>query len=77
MFIFFIIAGLQCSVNFLLYSMVNQLHIHVEILFSHWLYCNTHTSLRQSGTKAEYPQDMPLMIVMDDNSKIRIYEFIP
>ena len=26
---FFIIAGLQCSVNFLLYSMVTQLHIHV------------------------------------------------
>ena len=26
---FSIIAGLQCSVNFLLYSMVTQLHIHV------------------------------------------------
>ena len=34
-FIFFIIAGLQCSVSFLLYSMVTQLHIHVYILFSH------------------------------------------
>ena len=28
-FTFFIIAGLQCSVNFLLYSVVTQLHIHV------------------------------------------------
>ena len=34
-FIVFIIAGLQCFVNFLLYSMVTQLHIHVHILFSH------------------------------------------
>ena len=34
-FIFPIIAGLQCSVSFLLYSMVAQLHIHVYILFSH------------------------------------------
>ena len=32
---FFTIAGLQCSLNFLLYSMVTQLHIHVQILFSH------------------------------------------
>ena len=32
---FFIIPDLQCSVNFLLYSMVTQLHIHVQILFSH------------------------------------------
>ena len=31
-FIFSIIAGLQCSVNFLLYSKVTQSHIH--ILFS-------------------------------------------
>ena len=28
-FIFFIIADLQCSVSFLLYSKVTQLHIHV------------------------------------------------
>ena len=28
-----IIAGLQCSVNFLLYSKVTQLHIHGYILF--------------------------------------------
>ena len=34
-FIFSIIAGLQCSVNFLLYSKVTQLHIHAYILFSH------------------------------------------
>ena len=34
-FIFSIIAGLQCSVNFLLYSMVTQLHVPVYILFSH------------------------------------------
>ena len=34
-FYFFIRAGLQCSVNFLLYSMVTWLHIHVYILFSH------------------------------------------
>ena len=34
-FIFSIIAGSQCSLNFLLYSMVIQLHIHVHILFSH------------------------------------------
>jgi len=34
-FIFCIIAGLQSSVNLLLYSMVTQLHIHVYILFSH------------------------------------------
>ena len=32
---FFIIAGLQCSVNFLLYSKVTQLYTHVYILFSH------------------------------------------
>ena len=29
------IAGLQCSVHFVLYSKVTQLHIHVHILFSH------------------------------------------
>ena len=34
-FIFSIIAGLQCSVNFLLYSKVTQLYIHVYILFSY------------------------------------------
>ena len=34
-FTFSIIVGLQYSVNFLLYSMVAQLHIHVYILFSH------------------------------------------
>ena len=34
-FIFSIIAALQCSVNFLLYSKVTQLYIHVYILFSH------------------------------------------
>ena len=34
-FIFSIIADLQCSVNFLLHSEVTQLHIHVYILFSH------------------------------------------
>ena len=32
---FSIITGLQCSVNFLLYSMVTPLPIHVYILFSH------------------------------------------
>ena len=34
-FIFFVTAGLQCSVNFLLQSKVTQSHIHVYILFSH------------------------------------------
>ena len=34
---FFIVAGIQCSVNFLLYSKVTQLHIHVYILFSHFI----------------------------------------
>ena len=34
-YIFSIIPGLQCSVSFLLYSKVTQLHIHVHILFSH------------------------------------------
>ena len=34
-FVFSIIAGLQCSINFLLYNMVTQLHIHVYIIFSH------------------------------------------
>ena len=34
-FYFSIIAGLRCSVNFLLYIMVTQLHIQVYILFSH------------------------------------------
>ena len=34
-FIFAIIAGSQCSVNFLLYSKVTQLRTHVYILFSH------------------------------------------
>ena len=33
-YFFSIIAGLQCSVNFLLYSKVTQLHIHVYILLS-------------------------------------------
>ena len=33
--IFPIIADLQYSVNFLLYSIVTQLHIHVFVLFSH------------------------------------------
>ena len=32
-FVFFIIAGLQCFVNYLLYIKVTQLHIHVYILF--------------------------------------------
>jgi len=32
-FIFSIIAGLQCSVNFLLYSKVTQSHVHIYILF--------------------------------------------
>ena len=32
-FIFSIIVGLQCSVNFLLYSKVTQSHIHIYILF--------------------------------------------
>ena len=36
-FIFSIVAGLQYSVNFLLYSKVTQLHIHVYILSSHIL----------------------------------------
>ena len=37
MIFFAIIAGLQCSVNFLLYSKVTQSHIHVYILFfSHY-----------------------------------------
>ena len=34
-FVFSIIAGLQCSDNFLLYSILTQLHILVYILFSH------------------------------------------
>ena len=34
-FIFSIIAGLHCCVNFLLYSEVSQSYIHVYILFSH------------------------------------------
>ena len=34
-FIFSIIAGLQCSINFLLYIKVTQLHIHVYIHFYH------------------------------------------
>uniref|UniRef100_A0A8W4FNZ0 Uncharacterized protein n=1 Tax=Sus scrofa TaxID=9823 RepID=A0A8W4FNZ0_PIG len=34
-FIFSIIAGLQCSANFLLYSKVTQSHIHAYVLFSH------------------------------------------
>ena len=34
-FVFSIIAGLQCSVNFLLYDKVIQSHIHIYILFSH------------------------------------------
>ena len=32
---FSIIAGLQCSANFLLYSKVTHSHMHVYILFSH------------------------------------------
>ena len=34
-YFFSIIAGLQCSVNFLLYSKVTRSHIHIHILFSH------------------------------------------
>ena len=34
-FIFSIIAGLQCSVNFLQNSKVTQSHMHVYIPFSH------------------------------------------
>ena len=34
-FTFSITAGLQCFVNFLLYSKVTQLHIHIYILFPH------------------------------------------
>ena len=34
-YLFSIIAGLQCSVNFLLYSKMTQSHIHVYIVFSH------------------------------------------
>ena len=33
--IFIFIAGLQCAVNFLLYSKVTQSHIPISILFSH------------------------------------------
>ena len=36
-FIFCIIAGLQCSVNFLLYRRLTQLYIHVYIIFSHMI----------------------------------------
>ena len=32
-FIFSIIVGLQCSINFLLYSKVTQLHTHTYLLF--------------------------------------------
>ena len=32
-FIVYIIAGSQCSVNFLLYSKVTQSHMHIHILF--------------------------------------------
>ena len=32
-FVFSIMAGLQCSVSFLLYSMVTQLHKHIYVLF--------------------------------------------
>ena len=32
-FYFFLIAGLPCPVNFLLYSKVTQAHIHRDILF--------------------------------------------
>ena len=36
-FIFSIMADLQCSVRFLLHSEVTQSHIHVHILFSHMI----------------------------------------
>lgn len=32
---FFILAGVQCSVHFLLYSKATQSHMHIYILFSH------------------------------------------
>lgn len=35
MIFIFILAGLQCSVNFLVHSKVTQSHIHVYIHFSH------------------------------------------
>ena len=31
----FLIASLQCSINFLVHGMVTQLRMHVQILFSH------------------------------------------
>ena len=34
-FIFSIIADLQCSINFLLHGKATQLHIHIYTLFSH------------------------------------------
>ena len=35
-FIFSLIAGLQCSVSFLLHSRVTQPHIHIHSFFSHY-----------------------------------------
>ena len=36
-FLFSLLAGLQCSVSFSLYSKVTQSHIHTYILFSHMI----------------------------------------
>ena len=52
-FIFSVVAGLQCSVNFLLYSKVAQLHIHVYILFSHVI------MLHHKGSKSERERWIP------------------
>ena len=49
--LFSIIAGLQCSVNFLLYNKVTQLNMHVYILFSQTiLKMYIHVSKRLSFT---------------------------
>ena len=59
MLIFFsIIAVLQCSVNFLLYSMVTQLHIHAYIRFSHIIMLRHKWDIGPSATQqdiAAYP----------------------
>ena len=54
-FIFSIIAGLQCSVNFLLYSMVTQLHIRVYMLFFSHYHAPLQVTIIPSATLIAYP----------------------
>jgi len=74
-FIFSIIASLQCSVNFLLYSKVTQSHIHVYILFSHIIFHHAPSQVTryssQCYTVGSHYLSIPKAIVC--NSKFSVH----